>query len=313
MKINLQKTRKTTLRTDAFLGYTTSISPETMRLLFIIASIISCSLAQTNSANNTKFLDNAINRFKKQLGRGVQKSKFFKNSKHPQEDRLKNRFIETLALEMVTGHQPASIQIMGRSASKPQRRNAMRSILLMFEEIWGYGCWCYFGEEYDRGHGPPQNEVDAQCQSLGLCYQCAEMDLLQEGRADCYPGMEEYNRPVRRDASVEGAVIACQEENQGDNCKIYTCACETAFINKLVQNFFKGLQFDPSKKHSLGFDPVVECPTRDGGGQEKQCCGEYPTRSPYGVNTRACCASSGKTYNPALYECCDDGTIKISC
>ena len=57
--------------------------------------------------------------------------------------------------------------------------------------------------------------MDSDCQALGLCYQCIEMDLKSEGRDDCFPGMEEYNRPVRRDSSLEGALIACAEENEG--------------------------------------------------------------------------------------------------
>lgn len=281
----------------------------------------------TKSAQNQLYTKKALKRFERKFGREDVRAFLDKPEDSYQKQKLKNRFVEALALEYVAGNDitdelstilpfdmnlDSDSLIQARSGFPGGNTGGINSVFYLLEEIWGYGCWCYFGEDYGSGRGSPVNEMDADCQALGLCYQCIEMDLKEEGKDNCFPGMEQYNRPVRRDSSLEGALIACAEENEGDNCKIYTCTCETTFVNKLIRNFFNGIQFDPTPKHSLGFNPSVECPG-SGGNHEKQCCGTYPSRTPYGINTRACCEPAGKTYNPSLYECCDDGSLKISC
>lgn len=259
-------------------------------------------------------MQEAVDELKRQLGRGLGRSNFFTPGAdaHPQESRLKARYFEEIALRIKNGEMPPMPPRV-EGERRPSKRSQLNSIAFMLTHIWEYGCWCYFGEDYGLGHGAPVNHVDDACQALNLCYRCVAMDLLSEGRNDCNPGTEDYNAPVRKDPGVEGMMIACQEENAGDNCKIYTCTCEAQFIATLVEFFFTNAGFDPSYKHSLGqFDPVSGCPTSPGN-TDKECCGHYPQRFPYSIDTRNCCEQSGKTYNPAVYECCVDGTVKPVC
>ena len=39
-----------------------------------------------------------------------------------------------------------------------------------FEQINGYGCWCYFGSESLRGNGDVQDDIDGLCRQLVYGY-----------------------------------------------------------------------------------------------------------------------------------------------
>ena len=71
--------------------------------------------------------------------------------------------------------------------------------------------------------------------------------------------------------------------------------------------------------HAAGnFDSDASCTINRNAPSEKQCCGTYPGRFPYrtssagdGVVDRGCCVD--KTYASNNMECCDDGSVMLSC
>ena len=92
-----------------------------------------------------------------------------------------------------------------------------------------------------------------------------------------------------------------------------------------------GGPMDAVFRHDNGFDPVDGCRAGGAGGaqinggtggshvpapgtsNERQCCGEYPTRFAYqtAFGDRECCVN--KTFDPAILSCCADGSLKIVC
>lgn len=190
------------------------------------------------------------------------------------------------------------------------------NLLIDMNEIQAYGCWCNFGDHWRHGRSKPVNEVDGFCKDLMNCYKCVQMD--QE--AESLPGIcdavdEEYKGPSLIRVQQVGVLQACSEENNDDPCKTRVCSCDTNFVYKLMEGFFAGIVFDATPQHSGSFDIEASCPKGSHNAANKDCCGIYPKRFPYGVSAnRQCCVS--KTYNPASLNCCVspdgmEGTLQL--
>lgn len=177
----------------------------------------------------------------------------------------------------------------------------------VLEEIWGYGCWCNFGANLMMGHGAPVNSYDAICKDAQLCLRCAKNDG-KDGGYDCDPITKKFNN-----VNGPGFVSECTNANADDDCAGHVCSCETQLIADLLETVFQPHaereEFDPSVKHSEGFDYEAECPKATGPQYEAECCGLYPRRFPFGSGNpnKACCAGIN-IYNPVYQECCNDGT-----
>jgi len=186
--------------------------------------------------------------------------------------------------------------------------------------IDGYGCWCYFQEDHGKGRGTPQNEVDSQCKILQDGYSCVIMDA-EAVNETCVPWDVEYQAGTglgvqvdNDNDSLEYAVRAsCEAANANDNCATRACIVESYFVMNLFKIFLGGVNFDPNLKHELGsFDRVQDCPMNGVGVEaEKECCGVYPIRYPFKVQTsfgnKACCGQ--RTYRSDLMECCPGENI----
>jgi hypothetical protein len=191
-------------------------------------------------------------------------------------------------------------------------RNLIPILGPQLSHIDGYGCWCYFDGEYNKGKGQPASLVDAACQQLQHGYKCAILDGEEENQL-CTPWEVDYLSASQYGESL--LVSKCDELNPGDNCASRACKIEGYFVIAMFQAFF-----DPESNHSPallhinGFDTSTECPTKHGEQSEYSCCGFYPyTIRPFKTygGKRACC--NGKTYDSEIYECCDDGSRQISC
>lgn len=203
-----------------------------------------------------------------------------------------------------------------------QRNGGSGTSYFNLDAIWGYGCYCMFGDDWRKGHSKPVNEIDAACQKLHLCYKCAWIDGMHESE-DCDPAYQTYVAPVMKDVDLQGMWVACSGNgNDNDMCKVRACCCDIMFAQKLLDFFFSGEIFDPSPKHDLGFDMGSECPRPapcvDGncgpsGPEGKACCGEYPDRFPFATKggSRACCYH--KTYNVNKLQCCADHSLRKEC
>jgi len=182
-----------------------------------------------------------------------------------------------------------------------------------FPHIWGYGCWCYFGDDAGKGSGPVQNEMDEICKALSLCYRCAKIDSYYHDNDICHPGMQNYKVNFSHDLEEQGIKKECVqrntlivENNKGEtnefevveynNCKVHTCCCETRFMNQLAELFFTGeYMFDKRFKHKKegGFNHKDICAV-ESGPHNVACCGEYPSRKPFFIDSHMVCCESGK-------------------
>lgn len=207
-----------------------------------------------------------------------------------------------------------------------QKSNALSTIPYLLEKIWDYGCWCYFGEHRYMAQGLPQNRMDKACKALNLCYECTQLDYKKEGNTmrSCEAGSVTYNRPT---ASINGELtqdIQCEKANEGNNCKINTCKCETQFISTIIDFFFDvDYNFEPQYQQKEGFDYDGKCVkiappglnrnlldedkideingigngysnfdynyNRRPANKYRTCCGEFPHRIPYNTKTQQCC------------------------
>jgi hypothetical protein len=193
------------------------------------------------------------------------------------------------------------------------------------ESINQYGCWCYFQDDHGKGRGPAANEVDALCQKLHQGYECIILDALEEGDTECVPWNEPYQSgsglglvatDPENNNNANALRKSCARANRFNDCARRTCIVENFFIMQMFKTFLSSVTFDPSLKHSLGnWDRIDDCPTKAGIDAEKECCGTYPHRFPFKLQTlygaRNCCGEL--TYNPDVMECCSGNVVKLQC
>ena len=201
-----------------------------------------------------------------------------------------------------------------RSSKKNCKKGEKCGSMFELEAIWGYGCFCNFGENWKSSHGKPVNEIDKVCQNLYNCYKCAIIDSEEENSKDtCDPNTQKYKVPIIKNVHQQGTYAACSAMNNRNNCKIRTCCCDLNFAKEILEYFFTGETIDPDIKHSNGFSMIDNCPVCQGKfcqAGSKKCCGEYPKRFPYNTQDgrRACCWK--KTYNTNRLQCCEDSFVK---
>merc|ERR1739848_211350 len=92
-----------------------------------------------------------------------------------------------------------------------------------FENIDGYGCWCYFNEDHGKGKSQPVNEMDGFCKTLALGYDCAMIDSQAEGGDFCVPWEVSY---IGANVGFGDVVQQCLDRNT-DNCAQRACMIES--------------------------------------------------------------------------------------
>lgn len=183
-------------------------------------------------------------------------------------------------------------------------------------QINEYGCWCYFQDAHGAGKGKPVDEIDVLCKRLHDGYTCAIMDSMDMGE-ECVPWDIEYNSAIGSgmifNMDISTIRSECDAQNPDTGCPNWVCKIEGYFLQQLILYFTHGGSINQDFRHAVGFNPDVDCPVSTGIKSEKACCDEYPLRFPFKTynGSRDCCLS--KTFNTNLYQCCDDGTVKMSC
>ena len=172
--------------------------------------------------------------------------------------------------------------------------------------IWGFGCWCNFGQALMSGTGQPVHRADEICRDMQLCLRCAKKDAKNRGEL-CDPVTQTYNFT----ATAGGFEADCTASNNGDRCAVDTCCCEQQFLSDLLAEVFSpGWVYDASFKHDHGFNVEDNCPFGDDR-QESDCCGKKPRRFPYNNTKRDCCKELN-VFNPISQVCCSDGSVVSS-
>lgn len=212
------------------------------------------------------------------------------------------------------------------------------------QNIQEYGCWCYLDSDgHGQGRGPAKNEVDRLCKQLHDGWECTNMDN-STCEAHVVEHEVEYPPPLPNgwtEANMDDLTTKCEALNE-NGCTVTACMIDSYFMAELLKMFIAN-DFDPALlygaggpmdavfRHDNGFDPVDGCRAGGAGGaqinggtggshvpapgtsNERQCCGEYPTRFAYqtAFGDRECCVN--KTFDPAILSCCADGSLEIVC
>jgi hypothetical protein len=179
-----------------------------------------------------------------------------------------------------------------------------------------YGCWCYFQDGYGSGKGKPVDDIDVLCKRLHDGYTCAIMDSADLGD-ECVPWEVSYNSAIGSGMLIDMDIATirqeCDVQNPDNGCPNWVCKIEGYFLQQLVLYFTHGGQINHNFRHAMGFNTATGCPVMTGTKSDKACCDEYPLRFPFKTynGARDCCYTH--TFNTNLYQCCGDGTVKMSC
>jgi len=156
------------------------------------------------------------------------------------------------------------------------------------------------------GAGPAQDGVDDLCRILTRCHKCIEQDYgVTNQQSEWDANFGKYRWQTEQDGS-----LSCG--NNDDQYKEDLCKCDAAYATAVGQVWddaeFNMAIWDTKHNNQFNFDSENVC-VRGGAITPDSCCGSYPSRYPYDSAARACCASSGKTYNSLNEDCCPDGTV----
>jgi hypothetical protein len=181
--------------------------------------------------------------------------------------------------------------------------------VLDMSPLWGYGCWCFFGNiDSTLGRGPPIDAYDSVCKDMTLCYRCIIADAESESDS-CDP----YNVTFESTLSTSGLMglsnvtATCSTDNV-EPCSWRTCSCAMTMVTKFFNlSFGQDGTFDENLQHKNGFDYQLECP-QQGKATDRQCCGFYPNRRTYDRGEARDCCHEKSIYNPLRHQCCDDGS-----
>jgi len=208
-----------------------------------------------------------------------------------------------------------------------------------------YGCWCYLDAEgHGQGRGPAVNEVDRLCKQLHDGWECTNMDN-STCEAHVVDHEVEYPPPLPDgwdESNFDDLQQKCETLNPGNGCTVTACMIDSYFMANLLKMYVQygfdpavlygaGGPIDSTYRHDNGFDTSDGCRAAGNGGpqanggnggihtppagatNERQCCGDYPTRFAFQTDygNRACCVN--KTFDPAILSCCVDGSLQMVC
>lgn len=210
-------------------------------------------------------------------------------------------------------------------------------------DIWGYGCWCNF-PALGRGSGPILDEFDHVCNFLSRCNRCATQDGEHaEDSYICDPAVEDFNVNVRWDMANMGLIGDCEVANDND-CDKHLCSCQMTFLSRLLDALWAEARVNPLNFHGnedwngnrckggempevttvptiepellttqASIVDTVHTPFTMDQGHDEQfvCCGFYPDRFSYNVDSWGCCESEDErnAYRHATQQCCATGLV----
>merc|ERR1711976_994016 len=100
------------------------------------------------------------------------------------------------------------------------------------------------------------DSIDSACKAFQLCRKCIS---LEDTSNSCSPLSTNYT--IGDFFSGHQIANECQKANPGNSCASRVCSCEVQFVSQLVSVFFRlSDNYNPSFKHSSGFEPEESCP-----------------------------------------------------
>lgn len=186
--------------------------------------------------------------------------------------------------------------------------------------IWNYGCWCNFQEQFNHGRGQVVDIFDEKCKQLHNGYSCSIMSAKNSGDS-CVPFEVTYNSVIGSGVlgggmTIENIQTECDNQNDPNTnyCANAACKVEGWFVVEIFQLFTGANYPDPAHQQENKADNYewavclggrmpgsADEDAVSGGGSSKACCGELPNSFPYRTQNglRECCGD--KTFNTGLY------------
>ena len=132
-----------------------------------------------------------VNMLKEESDDSLDKLYYQAIQKKVEADGLPDHIYEAMVDRMVLGEDRlmAGETTFDRSVNCPSGKC---SIPIQLSHIWGYGCWCNFGDDLLEGSYHPVNAYDEVCRNLQQCLKCSMMDA-EEGAYECNPRTKSYN------------------------------------------------------------------------------------------------------------------------
>lgn len=206
------------------------------------------------------------------------------------------------------------------------------------DRIKRYGCHCFPGTNTGEngverhsaiGQGKTVDEIDSVCKRLAKCHHCIQ---LKYGADAIDVNNGRYHWSINDDTRA----LSCDKNK--DEARKALCECDASFAVEMGntwqdKNWNSGFwlnnrnqrQSEKSDENWVGdFDYDNTC-QKKGAKSNKQnfskshvdpdhaivadkCCGVG--FEPYDSKSKKCCESSGKVYNPDLFQCCASGEVK---
>lgn len=194
--------------------------------------------------------------------------------------------------------------------------------------IIGYGCYCNFlSGEYEKAHGRPADGLDQICKSWHTGYFCAKLDdenclameveyvsvITDQFAANKYISFPSFD-PFQTEVLTDQILADCEVANNFDNCQTQACLIDSTFVAMVMAYV---MESEVAGQFPIPGTPCpVTEPTRvPEHGPPMECCGNAAQRFPYLTDqgNRACCGD--RTYEVALFDCCDaeNSVISVSC
>jgi len=186
--------------------------------------------------------------------------------------------------------------------------------------VYEYGCWCRFGSHLTKGRGQPQDDLDQVCKDFQLCLRCVHIDAeIDNYECSVHDEITQVLVDPKKMKTNMNIYQTCQDSTT-DECSKNTCCCASKFLSRWAKTIISFLApgdgapgWSNENKHENGFDlEKCENPDRNPKPRADECCGVYPTRRPYNTLRKNCCKNKNM-YNPNVHQCCEDGSVGLSC
>ena len=179
----------------------------------------------------------------------------------------------------------------------------------MMTNLKSYGCWCNTASDWQIGRGQPVDGLDTACRNVHHSYRCLAAEGCDKDNLAWITAPEMVNGRLVWGCSVNDNGQTFPDPVQA-GCAVKACTIGTHLYGSIMNLFMGGAGISPANVHIgtdfeqtdlLGnvvgtvpgeFDFDAECVAIPGE-RDVKCCGPYPFRREYDINTAECCAESG--------------------
>jgi len=186
-------------------------------------------------------------------------------------------------------------------SQKKTKGTAFDGQMMLISAADNYGCWCDIANGLRAGAGKPVNALDSACRDLHRNYDCMTFDdpTCLPRELDASSENPEYKLPISALSPLTTPEAECADYNAINTCAYKTCVVEAQFLRTTVSPVHAGdfdwidMWNDKSIEHTPAgqFDPSAAQCFNDSPNtpNDKQCCGEHPSRFPYNTYRVQCC------------------------